>query len=493
MKTNVAVTSTPVLTHEGGKASHIKPLEELRRAVMTCLLFESTMYEDGDSLASRIAALVHQVPLNEVAKLAIEARSEMQLRQVPLFLVSEMSKQKNSGTIVADTLEAVIQRADELSEFLAIYWKHGARKPWNHCDKCTGYIGPCTTCPYCIRPTIPQTKHPLSAGIKRGLARAFTKFNAYSLAKYNGDGAVKLRDVMFLTHPKPTFTGKDGVLIQAANWKKLADNTLESPDTWEVALSAGKDKKETFERLILEGKLGGLAVLRNLRNMQKAGVNNDIIRERLKDGCGRCLPFRFVVAAKYAPMLEDALETAMFKGLEDMPMLPGKTALLVDLSGSMYYKLSAGYDSSPHMQYHLCATSEETSRKDVAAGLAMLLREKAQQLSVASFTTEVANVAPRRGFALRDAIIKSLPSGGTHLKSALVKLQNMPDWKDADRVIVITDEQSQDGCAPAWCKKSYIINVAPYAKGVGYDSGWCHINGWSERVIDYIQAIESEV
>jgi 60 kDa SS-A/Ro ribonucleoprotein len=70
---------------------------------------------------------------------------------------------------------------------------------------------------------------------------------------------VKLRPVLFLFHAKP----KDAE--QAAVWKKLVENTLEPHDTWEVALSAGKDKRENFERLLREGKLGGPAVLRNLR------------------------------------------------------------------------------------------------------------------------------------------------------------------------------------------------------------------------------------
>jgi hypothetical protein len=70
--------------------------------------------------------------------------------------------------------------------------------------------------------------------------RAFTKFDAYQLAKYDSDRVgVKLRDVLFLCHAKP----KDAEL--APVWKKLVENTLESPDTWEVALSAGKASART--------------------------------------------------------------------------------------------------------------------------------------------------------------------------------------------------------------------------------------------------------
>jgi len=67
---------------------------------------------------------------------------------------------------------------------------------------------------------------------------------------------VKLRDVLLLCHAKAEKRGA------GALWKKLVENTLESPDTWEVALSAGKDKRETWERLLREGqgwRNGGVA------------------------------------------------------------------------------------------------------------------------------------------------------------------------------------------------------------------------------------------
>lgn len=59
-------------------------------------------------------------------------------------------------------------------------------------------------------------------------------------------------------------------------------------------------------------------------------------------------------------------------------------------------------------------------------------------------------------------------------------------------MIVATDEQSHDGILPAWTKQAYMINVAPYQSGISYGNGWTHIDGWSERVLDYIAAMEKE-
>lgn len=441
MKLNTpAAGAAPIYTHEGGRATPTDNLNELKRSVLTCMLWEPSFYETGDEVAQRIAALVPLVKPFDVAALARDARDNMNLRHVPLFLLAELSKIKCMGSAVEYALAHVIQRADELSEFLAIYWR--------------------------------EKRHPLSAGVKRGLARAFPKFNAYELGKYNADSKIKLRDVMFLVSPHP----QDDE--QAEVWKKLASCTLESPDTWEVELSKGKDKKATFERLMREGHLGGMALLKNLRGMLAAGVDETLIRERLAQGAARAFPYRFVVAAKHAPSLEDAIEVAMFKAIEKMEELPGKTGLLIDVSGSMDEKLGATRPGA----------KQETSRIDVAAGLAILVREKCQRVNICTFSENLCPLPPRRGFALRDAIEQSQPHGSTQLKGCLEMLR-VP-WMSMDRVIVITDEQSHDGIATPWAPKSYVINVAPNKNGVSYRNGWRHIDGWSERVIDYIRETE---
>jgi TROVE domain len=438
-KLNVWKRIFPARTHEGAVAQKIDAKRELRRSVLTCLLWEDTFYEKGNDVAKRIAELVAKNKPEDVAALAREAREKMQLRHAPLFLIRELARRKGTGTLTADALESVIQRADELGEFVQLYWK----------DK----------------------KQPLSAGAKRGLARAFPKFDAYQLAKYNRDSLVKLRDVLFLCHAKP----KDAE--QAAVWKKLVENTLEPPDAWEVALSAGKDKRENFERLLREGKLGGMAVLRNLRLMLAAGIDPKLIRERLDKGVARALPFRFVTAARYAPKLEDALEKAMLKGIAGFEKLAGSTGLVVDVSGSMDSKLSK---------------KSETSRMDAAAGLAILLREKAEEFCIATFSDACVELPARRGFALRDAIVGSQAHSGTYLKRALSQLAEKDEWRELERLIVITDEQSHDGILPAWTPRAYVVNVAPYKNGISYGNGWMHIDGWSERVVDYIAAVESE-
>jgi hypothetical protein len=418
-------------THEGGPARTGSAELQLRRSVLACMLWENEFYEDGQEIAARIQSLVPKVKAETVAALAVEARNKMKLRHVPLLLVREMARLKTHREFVSRTLAQVIQRPDEIAEFVAIYWKDG--------------------------------KAPLSAQVKKGLAMAFRKFDEYQLAKYDRGGPIRLRDVLFLCHAKPRDTG------QAALWKRLITSELDTPYTWEVALSSGADKREAWERLLRERKLGALALLRNLRNMKQAGVNESLVLEAIGAmNTGRVLPFRFLAAARYAPQLEEALEGSMLESLKEQEKLPGRTALLVDVSGSMMAALSR---------------RSEMLRVDAAYGVAILLREICRKAVVFTFSNDLVEVPPRRGFALRDALEISQSHGGTYLGRALAKIKD-----NYDRIIVITDEQSHDR-VPGPRGRGYVINVASNKNGVGYGA-WTHIDGWSESVVEYIRVVE---
>jgi TROVE domain len=420
-------------THEGAPARNISPELQLRRSVLACLLWEIQFYEDGVEIAGHIGELVPKVAAEKVAALAVEAREQMKLRHAPLLLVREMARHATHRALVSETLARIIQRADELAEFVAIYWKEG--------------------------------RVPLSGQVKKGLAAAFPKFDEYQLAKYDRGGPIKLRDVLFLSHAKP----RDEA--QAEVWKKLVSGNLTTPDTWEVALSAGTGKREAWERLLRERKLGALALLRNLRNVREAGVDEPLVLSALGEmSTGRVLPFRFLAAARYAPQWEEALEQAMLKSVASAEKLTGKTIVLVDVSGSMTAPLSR---------------RSEMQRTDAAYGLAVLLREIAEKVAVFSFSDSLVEVPARRGFALRDAIDASQRHNGTYLGKAVEELDRKEKY---DLLIVITDEQAHDR-VPAPAGKGYVINVASFKNGVGYGK-WTHIDGWSESVIEYIRALE---
>ena len=147
-----------LMTHEGARAPRIGVLAQLRRSVLSCLLWESEFYEDGADIAKRISDLTAQCVPEDVAALAIEAREQMHLRHVPLLLLRELARHplmKDRPQLLSKTMGRVLQRADEPAEFLALYWKDG--------------------------------KQPLSKQVKRGLAWSMRRFSEYDLAKYNRD------------------------------------------------------------------------------------------------------------------------------------------------------------------------------------------------------------------------------------------------------------------------------------------------------------------
>jgi 60 kDa SS-A/Ro ribonucleoprotein len=186
----------------------------------------------------------------------------------------------------------------------------------------------------------------------------------------------------------------------------------------------------------------------------------------------RVLPFRFIAAARIMPKFEPEIEQAMFSALQGMPKLAGRTAVVVDNSGSMYNtKVSAKSD---------------LDRIDAAAALAILVREVCEHATVIGFGTSAAIVPARRGFALAEAI-KRGPGGGTNTETALALARQ----QGYDRIIVITDEQSHQTITAPASKKAYFINVATYQNGIGYGK-WTHIDGWSEAVLQYIVEAEKD-
>lgn len=445
MRTNAAAKNTE-RTFEGGQARKPKAEHQLLRQVATCLLFEDTFYEKGSTIANEIAQTCSEVTPETIAATAILAREDFKLRHVPLFLLVQLDKRRaESRGLLSRTVERVVQRPDEMGELLSLISKEYKGK---------------------------ALKKVISAQVKKGLAKAFRKFSAYQLGKWNRDSEIKLRDVLFLTHPKP----KDGE--QAEVWKGLVDGNLATPDTWEVSLSAGKDKKATWERLISEEKLGYMALLMNLRNMESAGVERSIVEKALADGAvgSRALPFRFVSAAKAAPQYAQALSDAMVSALSVGEKLKGTTYLLVDVSGSMDEALSS---------------KGQLVRWEAAAALGVLLREVCQYARVFTFSTNLMEVHNLRGLGLIQGIAQSQPHGGTFLAGAMKALQKAAPAPD--RLIVVTDEQTHDGAAPLGpTTKGYLVNVAANRPALALDGNWTRISGFSERLVDYVRWEESE-
>lgn len=448
MKTNTKKESVRIFTGPGAVASNISPELALRRAVLANFLWENSAYETGVDTANNIASLVPRVPAKIVAAIAKEARDDQYLRHVPLHIVREMVKHDSHKPYVAETLTHVVQRADELSEFVSLYWREG--------------------------------KVPLAASVRKGLAAALKKFDEFALSRYSGESKnVKLRDVVKLVHPKPDNKK------QANLWKSLIEGTLKTADTWEAELSENGNTKASWTKLLTDGKMGGLALLRNLRNIQDAGVDDTLIEQAIASNeFKKVLPFRFMTAARYAPRFQRDLEKAMLKRLNDQEKIVGKTVLIIDVSGSMNEKMSG---------------ESENSRLDIAASIAVIFREQCEDVKIYCTATRHAEITnPRRGFELCEQIKKELDSlgrGGIYLRQVTEWIDTVE--KNVDRLVVITDSQDCDTSprkgpehSTAFGSKSnYIIDIANHKNGIAYDK-FTVINGFSEKVVDFIKLYE---
>jgi len=450
MKINVKA-KTPVYTHEGALSTNVSPIQKLRRLTMACMLWEDNFYVDGKTVSEQIEEVCKQLDQVQVLNMARECHLKGLLRHVPLWLIVCSFKCRNRLTqkemfgetlqSASDIIAEICSRPDQMTELLGLYWKGG--------------------------------KKPLAAQLKKGLAKAFTKFDEYSLQKYNRDSPIKLRDVLFLSHAKP----KDDE--QAELWKKLISNQLRTPETWETKLSAGEDKKESFQELLEKGKMGKLAIVRNLKNMEQSQVDKALVERELMKSKREILPFQYLSAARMCPRWEDMIDKAMIQSLENREKLKGVSVILVDVSGSMDQIISA---------------KSETKRIDAACGIAILLREICEGLDVFTFSEQVAFIAPRHGMALRDGIVNSQSHIGTYLGRALSSLMsNLKKDLIVDRIIVVSDEQSCD-IPPKMhgFKNCYMINVGCYENGIKNNGDWLTISGFSENVINYIQEIERE-
>jgi hypothetical protein len=439
----------------GARAAVQSPEMQLRRSVMACLLWENLAYEDGKSVVENIKALIPQVDPKVVASIAVEARMKQKLRHVPLLIVREMARLTKHKPFVADTLYKVIQRADELAEFLAIYWKDG---------KC-----------------------PISNQVKKGLARAFTKFNAYQLAKYNRDNVIKLRDVLFLCHAKPIDQA------QAELWKALIDDKLPTPDTWETELSAGKDKAETFTRLIDEGKLGALAFVRNLRNMIQSNVKRAAIIKGFETINPRWLvPLDLLKAADFAPDYIRELDQMLLNLMGNAPKLPGTTYFVLDVSGSMRSSVSE------KSQYN--RQEAGTAMCVLAAGICEHVVIYLTAGSDSARTHKTMRVTPYQGFSLKKEIerlsdYRIMGGGGIFTRQCLEWMRDDAKGEVPDRIIIFSDSQDcdvPDKRKPVpFGKYNYIVDVSAHQNGVNYHNVWdAEISGWSEHFLKYILAFE---
>ena len=465
------------VNYEGETAYKLSPEAELYSAVCTASLQPKFYVPSAEDEISRIRDLIKKVPAEFVAKLAIYAREKMYLRSISLVLAVELAKIHNGDDLVSRLVERVIQRADELYEILAYYWLANEKK---------------------------EKLNKLSKQLQKGIARAFLKFDEYQFAKYNRKTEIKLRDVLFLTHPKPRTKEQEQL------FKKIANDELTPPYTWETQLSERGNTKEVWEELIDSEKVGYMALLRNLRNIIRAKVSKkhlDKVLEYLSNPSAvrksKQLPFRFLAA--YRELIEEAdycinkvseaLEKAIRASCENIPIdADSKIIIACDVSGSMETRVSP----RSKVQYF-----------DIGLVLGMMLNLRCENTIVGMFGDEWKVIYVPKESILRNADEFHRREGEVGYCTNGWKVV---DWMlrnevETDKVMMFTDCQLWDSSGndvnirKKWLKykqkinpeaKLYLFDLAGYGNTPIsiQDKDVFLISGWSDKIFEVLKAIE---
>lgn len=486
---------TKTTNRAGGVAYKLDPKLELYSTVVTTSLVDN-YYENGGERLERIIELIKRNDPEFVGKLAVYAREQMYLRSIPLVLATTLAQTHKGDNLVGKVVERIVNRVDEITELLSYYATANGRTSVKKLGK-------------------------LSKQVQKGLQRAFNKFSEYQFAKYNRDGAVKLRDALFLVHPKAK-DEKQQVIFDA-----IAKDELKTPETWEVEstrvgqqeFDSEEDKldaqKEMWEKMI--PKMGYMALLRNLRNF----LEKDISPEAMQTVCMRLadpmevvnskqFPFRFLSAYREVEStasfkstgILDALEKAMTASAVNIPWVDIKSniAIFTDMSGSMDDKVS------PKSTIH---------RYEIGNVLAMLLRSKMENVITGIFGESYKTVTlPKENILANTSKVAKMRgevghSTNGHLAVRYLEKNNLK----ADKVMLFTDCQlwndsdmrfhysGHDSLNEAWSDykkinpdaKLYIFDLAGYGDtpvSVLRDDV-IFVAGWSDRIFHILDALEN--
>ncbi|MFC4910763.1 TROVE domain-containing protein [Actinomadura gamaensis] len=426
-------------THEGAPGFARDTKSELFLLAVSNMVGEQTFYERADDRDGRFRDLVREVAVDDVdwlTRMVGWLRDSAGMRSASVVAAAEgvaarLAADASGGNRAL--IRAALRRADEPGELLA-YWRSRYGR------------------------TLPQ---PVKRGVADGARALYTE---RSLIKYD-TGTVRFADVLELTHPRAA-DGRQGDLFRHAIDRRHGRgddvpasltmlraraallalpprerrDLLTRPDAADILAAAGMTWESLagwlggpltaafWERIV--PSMGYFALLRNLRNFDKAGVSDELaagIAARLADPANvarsRVLPMRFLAAHRATGSLRWAwpLEQALNASLANVPALPGRTLILVDRSGSMFGRLSARSD---------------LTSADAAAVFGTALALRAEHADLVQFGTHHEPIPFRRGDSVLTIVQRFANLGGTETAAAV-----RAHYRGHDRVVIVTDEQ----------------------------------------------------
>ncbi|MFJ9705657.1 TROVE domain-containing protein [Streptomyces sp. NPDC101234] len=443
----VTSTGRVLRTYQGGRGRERDARSELFLLAISNFVSQQTFYESGADRDDRFAKLVRELAVTDpdwTAGLLGWLRGEGNMRTASLvgaaeYVHARLAVGATGGPSNRQVVASVLQRPDEPGELLA-YW--------------TATYGRAVPKP-----------------VKRGIADAVRRlYHGKSLLKYDtASKGYRFGDILNLVHAAPDPDKPwQGELFRYALDRRHNPDTAVPPGsspvlaahrelmglpverrravvtepggaerlaaaglTWEALAGwlQGPMDKAAWEAVI--PSMGTMALVRNLRNFDEAGVSDEVAAEvaaRISDPAevarSRQFPFRYLAAYRHAPSLRWSypLERALGHSLANVPALPGRTLVLVDRSGSMFYSQ--------------LSERSQLNRADAAAVFGTALAMRAADADLVEFGT----TNKRLDFDRAESVLKILGRfgdlGGTDTTSAI-----RAHYRGQDRVLIVTDEQ----------------------------------------------------
>ncbi len=454
-------TKTMKTVNKSGHAAYaMRDKEKLITQVLCSFFNEEKFYGDNSAeMQETIKSVIKKDP-QFVANLAVYARREFNMRSVSHVLIAYLAHEVEGKPYVRRAVKAVSLRGDDVTEIMACYLNLFGK--------------------------------PIPNALRKGVADVMQGFDEYTLAKYKGEGkGVKMRDLLCLCRPTPK------TAEQSEMWKRCLNNELQIPYTWETELSAKGNNAKTWEELIDSGKVGYMALLRNLRNILNANPSNvkkvlDTIQNPEAVKRSKQLPFRFLSAYKElgnigGSRVFDALENAVEASIANVPAIPGTTVIAVDTSGSMGNVVSA------KSKVNCC---------EIAMTLGLIANKICDDSIFYTFDTDIRKYTfSKRNGILYTAMNCSNPGWGTNMGLVFNKMTS--EHIKADRVIILSDNECNSGyrgtvqsLADEYRKKTgndiwvHAIDLQGYGTQQFHGAKTNMIAGWSEKVFDFIRLAE---
>ncbi|MFF3870225.1 TROVE domain-containing protein [Streptomyces sp. NPDC001978] len=443
----VTSTGRVLRTYEGGRGRERDARSELFLLAVSNFVSQQTFYESGADRDDRFAKLVRELAVADpswTAGLLGWLRGMGNMRTASIvgaaeYVKARLDAEATDGPSNRQVVASVLRRPDEPGELLA-YW--------------TAVYGRAVPKP-----------------VKRGIADAVRHlYSGTSLLKYDtASKGYRFGDILNLVHAAPDpdkpWQGElfqfaldrrhnpDTAVPPASNRVLTAHRELmalpveerravvTAPDgaerlaaagiTWEALAGwlQGPMDKAAWEAVI--PSMGSMALVRNLRNFDEAGVSDEVaarVAAKISDPAevarSQQFPFRYLAAYRHAPSLRWSypLEQALGHSLANVPALPGRTLVLVDRSGSMFYSR--------------LSDRSELNRADAAAVFGAALALRAADADLVEFGTDSRKVRYRKGQSVLKILDRFGDLGGTDTTGAV-----RAHYRKHDRVLIVTDEQ----------------------------------------------------